>query len=70
VMASRMVGHRSLHGQLEPEPALPRGLVIRLGQLDPVSAEQQRRCALVVAGRARDADDARLLLDVLGLKEA
>jgi hypothetical protein len=30
-------------------------------------SEQQRRAAVVVSGSARDADDARMLLDMLGL---
>jgi hypothetical protein len=74
-MAARMVVHRSLHGEPMLSARPPSDLdklvfapISRLGLFDPPSAEQQRRCALVVAGRARDADDARLLLDVLGLK--
>lgn len=32
-----------------------------------VDAETARKAAIVVAGNTRDAEDARLLLDVLGL---
>ncbi|HEU5034464.1 MAG TPA: hypothetical protein VFT62_06875 [Mycobacteriales bacterium] len=35
--------------------------------IPPVSPERRRRAALVVCGRAGDADAARLLLEALGL---
>lgn len=42
-------------------------LVDDFGQITPPDAEQARAARLYVAGKATDADDARTLLDMLGL---
>lgn len=39
------------------------------GPVHPNTPEQRQRAALYVAGHARDVDDARLILDALGLTE-
>lgn len=39
----------------------------RTGEESRISASQLERARLAVAGRARDADDCQLLLDMLGL---
>jgi len=41
--------------------------IARMEADEALHAERQRRTVRVVAGAARDADDARLLLDILGL---
>ena len=35
--------------------------------IPPVSADRRRRAAVIVCGRAGDRDEARMLLDALGL---